>query len=148
MANGTTPSIRINQQTMQLFYNSALASLISDAGLYLAKIIRLDVFLEQFAGRSRGHHLELPFSVCFCIDHHRQKSCYKLEWQWMDAGFESQWDAAWFRVRAEQCFRLAASLTQTADAAKLRDLGQDFEAQARLAQEMQLEVQSQTSPAI
>ena len=55
----------------------------------------------------------------------------------MGAGFESQWDAAWFRARAEQCFRLAAGLTQPADAKKLRALGQDFEVQAKLAQDMQ-----------
>ena len=54
----------------------------------------------------------------------------------MGVGFESQWDADWFRARAEQCFRLAAGLTQPSDAEKLRSLGADFEAQAELAQKM------------
>ena len=57
----------------------------------------------------------------------------------MGAGFESQWNAAWFRARAEQCFRLAAGMIQPADADMLRALGQDFENQARVAHDMQSE---------
>jgi len=57
----------------------------------------------------------------------------------MSAGFESQWDAAWFRTRAEQCFRLAATLTRPSDAAQLRALGQELEAQAVLAENHQSE---------
>lgn len=63
----------------------------------------------------------------------------------MGAGFESQWDEAWFRARAERCFRLAASLTRQADAEKLREIGQEFEAQAKLAQVLQCEARSQAS---
>ena len=59
----------------------------------------------------------------------------------MGAGFESQWDAAWFRVRAEQCFRLAAGLTQPDDVRKLIALGQELEVQARLAEDMQSRAQ-------
>ncbi len=55
----------------------------------------------------------------------------------MGAGFESQWDATWFRVRAEQCFRLAAGQVQAELAATLETLGKNFEAQAKLAQELQ-----------
>lgn len=55
----------------------------------------------------------------------------------MSASFESQWNAAWFRTRAEQCFRLAATLTRPDDAAQLRALGQELEAQAMLAEEGQ-----------
>ena len=57
----------------------------------------------------------------------------------MGAGFESQWDAAWFRTRAEQCFRLATSITQPADAEILRVLGRELEAQAKVAQDKQSE---------
>ena len=55
----------------------------------------------------------------------------------MNAGFESQWDAAWFRDRAEQCFRLAATLTPGRDATALHALGQEFEAEAKVAQDLQ-----------
>ncbi len=64
----------------------------------------------------------------------------------MGAGFESQWDAAWFQVRAEQCFRLARNMTQPADAATLAALGRDFEAQAKIAQDKQAEAARQESP--
>ena len=52
----------------------------------------------------------------------------------MGAEFESKWDAAWFRARAEQCFRLAAGLSQP-DADELIELGHQFEEQAKFAEE-------------
>ena len=64
----------------------------------------------------------------------------------MGAGFESQWNAAWFRARAERCFRLAAGLTQPADAKKLRALGQDFEVQAKLAEDTLFRAQHASGP--
>ncbi len=55
----------------------------------------------------------------------------------MDAGFESQWDAAWFRERAEQCFRLGNSTPQQIDADALRTLGHELQAQAIVALDLQ-----------
>ncbi len=61
----------------------------------------------------------------------------------MGTGFEIQWDATWFRTRAEQCFRLARSMMQRADADALVALGQELEAQAKIAQDKQNEAGSQ-----
>ncbi len=61
----------------------------------------------------------------------------------MDVGSESQWDAAWFRTRAEQCFCLARSMVQRPDTDALIALGQELEAQAKIAQDKQNEAGSQ-----
>lgn len=55
----------------------------------------------------------------------------------MGAGFESQWDAAWFQARAEQCFRLARSMMLQTDADALKALGLELQAQAVVAQNLQ-----------
>ncbi len=60
----------------------------------------------------------------------------------MSAGFESHWSAAWFKARAEQCFRLADGMMQGNDAAEIRAMGKELEAQARLAEALQSQVGS------
>jgi len=61
----------------------------------------------------------------------------------MGIGFEIQWDATWFRTRAEQCSRLTRSMMQRADADALVALGQELEVQAKIAQDKQNEAGSQ-----
>jgi hypothetical protein len=65
----------------------------------------------------------------------------------MGAGFESQWDAAWFRQRSATCFRLAANVLQREDAEGLLELARDFEAQAVAAEALLLAVTAQRSAA-
>ena len=55
----------------------------------------------------------------------------------VDAEFKSQRHATSFRAGAEQCFRLAASMTQLADGDRLRTFGKELEAQARFAEGVQ-----------
>jgi len=87
-----------------------------------------------------SHHYRLPalpYLVLFRNDGRGMKLHLKVGPSGMDAGFESQWDAAWFRERAEQCFRLAKCTTQSVDADALRTFGHELEAQAILAQDLQ-----------
>lgn len=55
----------------------------------------------------------------------------------MGAGFEAQWDAAWFAERAAQCRRLARGATQPDIVRALSALAEDFEAQSRIAAQLQ-----------
>ena len=66
----------------------------------------------------------------------------------MSAGFESHWSATWFKTRAEQCFRLADSMMQGNDAAEIRAMGRELEAQAKLAEHLHSQVVSPIHPQV
>ncbi len=52
------------------------------------------------------------------------------------AGFESHWDAAWFRGKAAECRRLAGISPDPNIHAALLDLGDDFQRQSDHAERL------------
>ena len=60
----------------------------------------------------------------------------------MGTELKTHWPAAWFKARAEQCFRLADTMMQGKDADEIRAMGKEFEAQAKLAEDAKNQVES------
>ena len=52
------------------------------------------------------------------------------------AGFESHWDADWFKVKAEECRRLAGLLAEHPQQASLLALAEDFSKQSERARQL------------
>jgi hypothetical protein len=52
------------------------------------------------------------------------------------AGFESHWDADWFKAKAEECRRLAGLLAQHPQQASLLALAEDFGKQSEHARQL------------
>ncbi|MBL6078720.1 hypothetical protein JMJ56_11935 [Belnapia sp. T18] len=52
------------------------------------------------------------------------------------AGFESHWDADWFKAKAEECRRLAGLLAQHPQQASLIALAEDFGKQSEHARQL------------
>ena len=53
----------------------------------------------------------------------------------MGAGFESHWDAGFFRGKASQCRELASCIPDAAIRATLEEMASDFDAQGDVAAE-------------
>ncbi len=53
----------------------------------------------------------------------------------MGEGFESHWDASFFRSKASQCRELASCIPDAAIRATLEEMASDFEAQGDVAAE-------------
>lgn len=52
------------------------------------------------------------------------------------AGFESHWDADWFKAKAEECRRLAELLAEHPQRASLLALAEDFGKQSEHARQL------------
>jgi len=53
----------------------------------------------------------------------------------MGEGFESHWDASWFRNKAQQCLELASCVPDPSMRATLEEMAADFDAQGNVAAE-------------
>ena len=53
----------------------------------------------------------------------------------MGEGFESHWDASWFRNKANQCRQLASCIPAGDMRATLEEMAADFDAQGNVAAE-------------
>ena len=52
------------------------------------------------------------------------------------AGFESHWDAEWFKAKSSECRRLANLLSDNSQKAALVDLAEDFQRQSEHAEQL------------